>query len=187
MIVLRNKVFSDNEKRKDRQFKREMREIDKGRYNKVVDSVVPLSNNLLRGNIIDSTLGGAVYGAVSGVAQSGLVNGTLAAIGASKALKKGLPVGRYTKKYINAFNKRKGNNLINDVKEQARNNAITYGILSAGSKIGRSVSDKYDDFVERITDVSEVRSGKMSKEDFVKKHYGKEYLKKLKEDDNTEK
>lgn len=187
MIVLRNKSFSDKEKsKKDKQFEKDLKKLEEKR-SKATSIVLSPYSNIMKGNVVNSTLLGAAYGATGGAIGAGLVNGGLATAGAIKALKKGLPVKKYTKKYITLFNKRKGNGTAIDfMKEEARHHALTMGGISLASKVGRMSSEKYDDFVEKRGDILDVQDGKMSKEDFIKKHYGKEYLKKIK-DDNSEK
>lgn len=189
MIVLRNKSFSEKEKgKKDKRFEKDMKELSGDKYSKVTSTILSPFSNIAKGNVINSTLTGAAFGATGGALGSGLVNGTIATIGTAKALKKGLPVGRYVKKYMKAVNKKKGNGSTFDfMKERAMDTALTYGGASLASKVGRLSSEKYDDFIERRDDIFNVKSGKMSKEDFIKKHYGKEYLDKVKDNDSIEK
>lgn len=188
MIVLRNKIFSEKEKsKKDKQFEKDMKELEDKR-SKATSIVLSPYSNIMKGNVINSTILGAAYGAGTSTIGAGLVNGGLATVGAVRALKKGLPVKKYTKKYITLFKRRKGDETALDfIKSQTRHQALTMGGISLVSKTGRLASEKYDDFVEKRGDILDVQDGKMSKEDFIKKHYGKEYLDKVKDNDSIKK
>lgn len=180
MIIIKNKKFS-----KDSDFEKDIREIDKqkSKYNKFSKIALLPSEQVIKGNIIEAATGGALLGGSVGMLSHGINKGTLAIIGSIKAKKKGLPIKKYTRRYIRLMNsKEKQKSLLESIKNSAKRQAIIHGGIATVINVGKQSSDKFKNKMDKKSDINNVRSGKMSKEDFIKKYYGEEYLNRLKYD-----
>lgn len=184
MIIIKDKKFS-----KDSDFEKDIKEIDKkkGKRNKLLKIALLPSEQATKGNIIEAATSGALLGGSASILSHGINKGTSVIIGSIRAKKKGLPIKKYTGKYIKLINnKRKQKPLLESIKHSAERQAIIHGGTAMAINIGKQSSDKFKNKMDKESDINNVRSGKMSKEDFIKKYYGEEYLNRLKYD-NTKK